>query len=374
MLGAGRQAVEMPELWTMVHRVKSGLRRGQAPGAGPLDAALGVLDEAGPAAPAVSDVGLDRARTALAALVGASAFEAVEEIRRADGRPVLLPYRLVLAADRLATSEAEGRETVAKVMSGAGPTLTAYLLSMLATGRGPDAVEALATAVAGHARDANWLHRHLGVLGGEAGPATFVDDDGSALRLRQLGPTTCGPTCAILLRVLLDPAYALWLTSGDHLQPERSGDGLPFEQRFRSQQHAVHEALTRRALGPAPWPRALGSPPWALAAFLNRFTGLTGGSFGWVPVDGDNRVHLRRCLDAVLRGVSAGIPVPVYVGRHVDRHVVLAIGSRPDAVVVYDPAAGAVIEVPLADWEIGRVGIAGWDHLESVVVPRLLVF
>lgn len=364
----------MPELWTVVHRVKAGLRRGPALGAGPLDAALGVLDEDAPAAPPVSGTGHARARAAIAEVIGEPALEAVEQVRRGDEREVLVPYRLVLAADRLATAGVEGRETVAKALNGTTPTLTAYLLAMLATGRGPDSVQGLAAAVAAHAKDPNWLHRHLGVLSGRAGPATFLDDDGAALRLRQLSPTTCGPTCAILLRVLLDPAYALWLTTGDHLEPERSGDALPFEQRFRSQQQAVHESLTRRAIGPAPWPRALGSPPWALAGFLNRFTGLTGGHFGWVPVDGDNPAHLRRCLEAVLRGVSAGLPVPVYVGRHVDRHVVLAIGSRAGAVVVYDPAAGAVLDVPLADWEAGRVGIAGWDHLESVVVPRLLVF
>lgn len=364
----------MPELWTVVHRVTAGLRRGSAPGAGPLDAALGVLAPDAPPAPAVSATALARAWTALSGLIGDAALAAVDDLRRADGREVLVPYRLVLAADRLEAAGVGGRETVAKVLSTAGPTLTAYLVSMLATGRGPEAVERLSTAVAAHAKDANWLHRHLGVLSGLTGPATFVDDDGAALRLRQFGPTTCGPTCAIVMRVLLDPAYALWLTSGDHLEPERPSDGLPFEQRFRTQQHAVHEALTRRAIGPIPWPRALGSPPWALAAFLNRFTGLTGGHFGWVPVNGDDPVHLGRCLDAVLRGVSAGLPVPVYVGRHVDRHVVLAIGSRADAVVVYDPAAGAVLDVPLADWEAGRVGIAGWDHLESVVVPRLLAF
>jgi hypothetical protein len=364
----------MPELWTVMHRVKAALRRGEALGAAPLEAALGVLDETAPAAPPVSERAHERARHDLARLLGDAGLEAVDRVRRADGRAVLVPYRLVLAADRLATAGIEGRETIAKALHGAGPTMTTYLLAMLATGRGPQAVADLAATVEGHARDASWLHRHLGVLSGVPGPAAFLGDDGAALRMRQLSPTTCGPTCAIVLRVLLDPAYALWLTSGDHLEPERSGDGLPFEQRFRSQQQAVHDAVTRRAIGPAPWPKALGSPPWALAAFLNRFTGLTGGQFGWVPVDNDNPVQVGRCLAAVLRGVAAGVPVPVYIGRHVDRHVVLAIGARPDAVVVYDPAAGAVAEVPLSDWAAGQVGIAGWDHLESVVVPKLLTF
>lgn len=373
----------MPELWTVVHRVKAGMRRGKPPGAGPLDAALGVLDHSnGPpgaeladlAAPAVTARAHERALAALRTLLGEPALTAVTEVRRLGGAPVLAPYRFVLAADRLETAGIPGRETIAKAVTGATPTLTAYLVALLATGRGADALESLAKVVSGPARDAKWLHRHLGVLGGQPGAAAFTDDDGADLRLRQLAPTTCGPTCAIVLRLLLDPAYALWLTTGEHLEPERSADGLPFEQRFRSQQHAVHEALTRRAVGPAPWPRALGSPPWALARFLNRFTSLTGGQFGWVPVDSGDPAHLRRCVAAVVRGVSAGVPVPVYVGHHVDRHVVLAIGAAPGVVTCYDPAAGAVVEVAVGELEAGRVGIAGWDQLESVVVPRLLAF
>ncbi len=367
----------------MVHRARVRLRRGKALGAGTLDAALGVLDDGGAfsgeelaelAAPAVTTRAYERALASLSTLLGDPVVAAGTEVRRANGAPGLAPYRLVLAADRLETADIPGRETIAKAVNGAAPTMTAYLLALLATGRGPAAVEGLAAVTAGHARDANWLHRHLGVLGGGPGPATFDDDDGAALRLRQLAPTTCGPTCAIVLRVLLDPAYALWLTTGEHLEPERPGDGLPFEQRFRSQQHAVHESLTRRAVGPAPWPRALGSPPWALARFLNKFTSLTGGQFGWVPVDSHDPAQLRRCVAAVVRGVSAGVPVPVYVGRHVDRHVVLALGAGPGVVHFYDPAAGAVVEAAQSELEAGRVGIAGWDQLESVVVPRLLAF
>jgi hypothetical protein len=364
----------MPELWTVMRRMKAGMRRGGALGAAPLDAALGVLDEEAPAAPPVPAQVYERARHDLGRVLGTSGVEAVENVRRGDGRAVLVPYRLALAADRLATAGIDGRETITKALSGATPALAAYLLAMLATGRGPQAVAGLSDAVGAHARDASWLHRHLAVLTGVPGPATFLDDDGAPLRLRQLSDTTCGPTCAIVLRVLLDPAYALWWTTGEHLEPERPGDALPFEQRFRGQQQAVHEAVTRRAIGPVPWPKALGSPPWALAAFLNRFTGLTGGMFGWVPVEVDNPVLVGRCLAAVLRGVAAGVPVPVYIGRTVDRHVVLAVGARPDAVVVYDPAAGALVEVPLSDWAAGQVGIAGWDHLESVVVPKLLTF
>src|SRR5690242_7954670 len=102
----------MPELWTVVHRVKTGLRRGSALGADTLDAALGAAD--GPAAPPISAAGHDRALAVLGAALGAPALTAALEVRRADGRAVVVPYRLVLAADRLDSAGPEGLEALGK--------------------------------------------------------------------------------------------------------------------------------------------------------------------------------------------------------------------------------------------------------------------
>src|SRR5690349_6852383 len=120
----------MPELWTVVHRVKAVLRRGNALGAGTLDDALGVLD--GPAAPPIAASVHDRARASLVEVLGDAVVRPALEVLRADGRAVVVPYRLVLAADRLASAGPEGREALVKATDGATPTLTAYLLTMVA--------------------------------------------------------------------------------------------------------------------------------------------------------------------------------------------------------------------------------------------------
>jgi hypothetical protein len=177
------------------------------------------------------------------------------------------------------------------------------------------------------------------------------------------------------MRVLLDPAFALWLTTGIRLEQDRAEDGLPFEQRFRAQQDAVSVAVNRRGVGPAPRPRFLGAPPGALVKFVNRFTGLTGGRFAWVPLDEASRDRRVTALDAAAAAASAGLPVPVVLEGSGDRAVMLAIWA-PDpsgALRCYDPAAGLVVDVARSELDAGRVGIAGLERLDGVVLPELLL-
>jgi hypothetical protein len=311
----------------------------------------------------------------LAAAFGADALAALQSVPRPGGSPVVAGARLALAAERLLAIDEGERAALSEVISSAHPALGAYLTQTLAAGRGAVAVSRLADRVGVHRRDVGWLHHHLGVLGGIPGPATFTDDDGARLRLRQQASAVAGATAVVLMRALLDPAYGLWLTAGIHLEPDREPDGWAFEQRFRAQQNAVHSAISRQVVGPMAWPRFLGTPPTALARFINRFAGLTGYRFGWVALDdvGDERKNA--ALAVLSAALMAGVPVPVYLGRPADRHVVLALPGPatdppPEHLRVYDPAAGAVLDVAASSWAAGAAGVSGWERLEGVVVPR----
>jgi hypothetical protein len=311
----------------------------------------------------------------LAAAFGADALAALQSVPRPGGSPVVAGARLALAAERLLALDEGERAALSQVISSAHPALGAYLTQTLAAGRGAVAVSRLADRVGVHRRDVGWLHHHLGVLGGIPGPATFTDDDGARLRLRQQASAVAGATAVVLMRALLDPAYGLWLTAGIHLEPDREPDGWAFEQRFRAQQNAVHSAISRQVVGPMAWPRFLGTPPTALARFINRFAGLTGYRFGWVALDdvGDERKNA--ALAVLSAALMAGVPVPVYLGRPADRHVVLALPGPatdppPEHLRVYDPAAGAVLDVAASSWAAGAAGVSGWERLEGVVVPR----
>lgn len=306
---------------------------------------------------------------ALGELLGETAAVAAAAVTTPAGRPILPGLRVTRAVAELAALDEPARARFADLVGGRPPVFAAYLLGTLATGRGIALVETLADAVAAKRRDARWLHRHLGLLEGGPGPATFDDDDGARLRLRQFSPNMSGPASLIVLRALADPAYSLWLTTGAHADSARPPDGLPFEYRFREQQSRVHDAISRRALGPAPWPSFLGLPPWALARFMNRFTLLAGARFGWESADGSDAQRVRDLVDAALDALTAGVPVPLFLGRANERHVVLAFNLpvARGSLRLYDPARGEVLDVEVAALATG--GVAGWDRLEGVLVP-----
>jgi hypothetical protein len=357
----------MSEVRGRLHRVRS---------AGSHSASRDVdpLSPADPAALAAAEV---IAHERFEAVLGSGGVDSLLAVRRPGGAPVLGVHRLVRAAGRLAALAPEQMETAGVELSAASPTLAAYLVLLLAAGRSQHTIARLVHGVQAHRRDARWLHNHLSVLGGNVGPAVFSDDDGARLRLRQQSPAHGGAAVLILMRVLLDPAFALWLTAGTRLEDDREDDGMPFEQRFRAQQDAVAAATNRRALGPAPWPRFLGSPPGALARFLNQFTGLTGARFAWVELAEAPAERRIAALDAAAAAAAAGLPVPLFLGGHADRAVVLVLGGPPlgpaagAALRCYDPAGGLVLDVPRAQLDVGQVGIAGFDRLEGVVAPRL---
>jgi len=319
------------------------------------------------------------ARARFAAVLGAGGAESLLAVRRPGGSPVLGTHRLVRAGLRLTELDAGQADAVGEELSAANPTLAAYLALLLATGRSRRTTARFLAAVQTHRNDARWLHNHLSVLGGNVGPATFSDDDGARLRLRAQSPAHGGAVVMILLRVLVDPAFALWLTIGTRLDEGRDEDGLPFEQRFRAQQDAVAAAVNRRVLGPAPWPRFLGAPPWALTRFINRFTGLTGGRFAWVPLADAAANRRIVALEAAAAAAAAGLPVPLYLGGPADGGVFLILGVVPPApggaalLRCYDPAAGQVVDVGMAALKAGDAGLDGFDRLDGLMLPQLML-
>jgi hypothetical protein len=182
-----------------------------------------------------------------------------------------------------------------------------------------------------------------------------------------------------MLRVLVDPVYALWLTTGERLLelPYGTGAGAPdataagLRGRFAAEQARVHRAATSRAVGPLPWPRLFGTPPWGAARFLNDLRSVIGVTYRWSPVDTTDPRDIEDRLNSVTAGLARGVPLPLYIGNHVDRHVVLAFGYDEGQLLVYDPSGAEVATVAPADIVVNHFGVAGWDRLEGVVVPNL---
>ncbi|HEU4812003.1 MAG TPA: hypothetical protein VFT00_07660 [Nocardioides sp.] len=163
---------------------------------------------------------------------------------------------------------------------------------------------------------------------------------------------SCGATVLVMARVLTDPEYAARVAA-----PEA----------FRAEVLAVHGRATSAvdAAGriQLPWPRLLGTPPWAVAHHLSATTGTT---YRVRPA----RWHRAVAFDRVVTAVTAGHPVPVYVGSAwLPRHVVLAQGTRDGALRVYEPAGGHLADVTREAFVAGSLGLAGWDRPWFAVLP-----
>ena len=168
--------------------------------------------------------------------------------------------------------------------------------------------------------------------------------------LRQPDQRSCGASCLVVARMVLDPAYA--------------GAARP---RFGAEVLTTHRRVT--GANPAagalqlPWPRALGTPPWAVAREMAR---ITGAPYSWKPA----RWSRETAYDRVVAGLRRGLPVPVYVGSGLlPRHVVLALSERPGSLDVYDPARGRRTEVEATDFAAGRLALGSWNTPWFVVTP-----
>ncbi|WP_432831313.1 hypothetical protein [Dactylosporangium sp. CA-092794] len=137
--------------------------------------------------------------------------------------------------------------------------------------------------------------------------------------VRQTDGFTCGPTVALVASAALDPAYAATLSDAD----------------AGTEQRRIHAAANRL------WPRRLGTTPWGVAAIISAHTAPLGVRYRWR--------RFRPALGPELAAVETGWPVPLLIGNAVPRHWVLIVGHADGVLRCFNPARGAVIEVPLAD-------------------------
>ncbi len=171
-------------------------------------------------------------------------------------------------------------------------------------------------------------------------------------RLRQPDQRSCGPSCLVVARMVLDPAYA------DEVLP-----------RFGAEALATHRRVigSRPAAGALqlPWPRALGTPPWAVAHEMERMTGVR---YSWRLA----RWHREKVYERMLAGLETGLPVPLYVGSGLlPRHVVLALEEEEaGAVDVYNPARGDLVTVARKAFLDSALGLGSWDLPWFTVTPR----
>ena len=172
-------------------------------------------------------------------------------------------------------------------------------------------------------------------------------------RLVQPDRVSCGATCLVVARMILDHRYG-----------EDIGTSASVPDRFRAEVLAMHTRVTRPVADgrlQVPWPRALGTPPWAVARQMSE---LGPRDVRWIRTDPDAG------YGAIAAATAERQPVPVYIGsRWLPRHVVLALGEVGGSLRFFEPASGRLVDVTHRELAEGRVGLAGWDHAWWAVLP-----
>ncbi len=206
---------------------------------------------------------------------------------------------------------------------------------------------------------------------------------------RQTDQTTCGSASLVMLAAAGDPGLAGWLAAGTvprvgapreiaAADPARLAEltDAPAEVRFGVLQRVVKARSNSGSVLGLPWPTTLGTPPWGAA----REARYPGTRFRQRLLDDTDTVDLSGVLGQLADALDAGIPVPLYAGGDsargwstaIPRHVVLAVRSRPDGILLWEPSAGALIAVRTADLLHGGRPLAafgGWSHLMWAVLP-----
>ena len=238
---------------------------------------------------------------------------------------------------------------------------------------------------------------------------------GQAITLTQTDATTCGPTCLLAARLLLQPGERAAVT--DDLAQEMTAsppgrEGKQLVSVLSRHQVRIQRAMNVRGLGVLPWPKALGSTPWSVARQMTeivRTCTLGGGrrryTVRWVsdhgPAWGSEVASIRDAL-------AGGLPVILVSGGPlvldddvegeptararlrtslartpaVPRHYVLALPWRTigqedpgeGSAHVYEPSSGSVrpldLTAPRDPHRPGPRELGNWPRVLAVIAPE----
>ncbi len=182
----------------------------------------------------------------------------------------------------------------------------------------------------------------------------------------QQSPVTCGSACLTVARMLVDPFFASWVTTGEP-NPAGSPPGHTMTERFAAYERVVMRRTNSLSVRPghvgAPWPRRLGTPPWGARRELELGAARVGTRYAVDVLRPDDTASLQESFDTLVAVVAEGQPGLLYVGDRLSpRHVVLVLPGDGDRQLdVYDPASGRVDHLRRDVVVQRRVHLSGWD-------------
>jgi hypothetical protein len=191
----------------------------------------------------------------------------------------------------------------------------------------------------------------------------------------QQSPVTCGSACLTVARMLVNPAFARWIVTGEGPRGDAPA-GATEKERFAAYERVVMGRTNRLYAGGrrlnVPWPRSLGTPPWGARKELEFGASRRGTDYELRAVRPLTRGALREAHARLVEVVADGEPALLYIGNGVlPRHVTLVLPGDGDRVLdVYDPATGQVTLLDEGRFASRELRIAGWDVPWITVQPN----
>ena len=274
----------------------------------------------------------------------------------AERGEVLSPLQLRWAATRYRQLSVAGRGRLDALLGTVSTGAQGYVLKAFAAGHPLDELAGFAEQITG--RTPQWMRTHLSLLDpAESGPVDY-----RGYRVRQYDDTSCGSTSIVVAHALIDPMYALMLTTGGH--PGTADEaGRAFLARLRAEEQRVHHATNLL------WPRLVGTPPWGLRDLLNQPAMALGGQYRWTVTEEWVSGSVRAVVRQALAAVAQGYPVPVLIGDAIPRHYVLLVHYDTAGALFFEPTSGEVRRVSAVSLRGLDFHVLGYPHLHGLIVP-----
>jgi hypothetical protein len=272
-------------------------------------------------------------------------------------RPGLLsPGQVRQALLRREKLPADQRTQLDDLLAAAKPATEEYLAEAFAAGHTVAEVADFGAVIAG--RTARWLHSRLRPVDpGRTGPVEFGGNS-----ISQYDDTTCGSATILAARALIDPIYALRLTTGGRPgTAEESGNR--FEERLRTEEQRIHDESDLL------WPQRAGTSPWGISSLLNTGPADLAAHYRWTAVAPAIPSHIDSVIRRALAAVDRGYPVPLLIGDLIPRHYVLLLRHDAGGASFYEPTAGKIVAVPAEDLRRRDFGAVGYAHLHGAILP-----
>jgi hypothetical protein len=246
------------------------------------------------------------------------------------------------------------------------PQERAYLMKTLAAGHNVDDVARFDGLIHNHGDDPAWLREHLTPITTTTAQHADVTYKGGSWTQGQY--PTCVSSSTIMARAMIDPSYALGLTTGNHPDDPNSTSKDAFLKRLRDEQQRVYDH--GREDRDNWWDHLWGNDGPGMTddeseAVSNEDIGAYNGQhYDQQDIDGPG--ERRDVLPRVEAAVDQGKPVPVQLDGSGDiGHQVLIIGHEGNMLQVYNPW-GTVSWISEDDFVNGHM-----DKIDNGVPPNV---